>query len=362
MRLCFRRSQAALLTLLGVPLLLCACKPQPTPGPAPVKPTPPSLAAPTLDQALPPSEPATPVAAAEAVSDTAAPSDTTTTAAAPETSVAIYIDAGTASPAEGPQAGKPISITVTPVDGAGRPLRKRDPLLGSELLLVALRYDMTWVQALRAPQMSEPGGLSHRFSLTVPKSGRHLLYFLVKPPGGPISVTPVDLTVRGPAVPGEEWGADESRVAGPKGMSIELRSDPEQFSVCQRSHIATNWAAKGKPVSLLGAAGAAKVLYLAVPQAMGAPMIGAALQVADAQGAAGEASAAADQAQATESVAPIGGDAGTDAWLTLKTEGKHKIVALSQLPADRGGDKAGSISAAVFAVTASGKLPEGGCP
>jgi hypothetical protein len=308
------------------------------------------------------SSPATPVAAAEAVSDTAAPSDATTTAAGPETSVAIYIDAGTASPAEGPQAGKPISITVTPVDGAGRPLRKRDLLLGSELLLVALRYDMSWVQALAAPKMSEPGGLSHRFSLVVPKSGRHLLYFLVKPPGGSISVTPVDLTVRGPAVPGEEWGADESRVAGPKGMSIDLVSDPSQFTVCQRSHIATNWAAKGKPVSLLGAAGAAKVLYLAVPQGMGPPMIGAALQVADAHGAAADATAAADQAQASESVAPVGGDAGTDAWLTLKAEGKHKLVALSQLPADRGGDKAGSISAAVFAVTASGKLPEGGCP
>lgn len=362
MRLCFRHCRAALSTSLGLLLLLGACKPQPTAAPAPVSPTPPSASAPAPSPAVAAAEPVTPAGAAEAITDTAAPSEATTTGAALETSVAIYIDAGTASPAEGPQAGKPISITVTPVDGAGRPLRKRDPLMGSELLLVALRYDMSWVQALRAPQMSEPGGLSHRFRLVVPKSGRHLLYILVKPPGGPISVTPVDLTVRGPAVPGEEWGADESRVAGPNGMSIELRSDPEQFTVCQRSHVATNWATKGKPVSLLGAAGAAKVLYLAVPQGMGAPMIGAALQVADAQGAAGEASAAADQAQATESVAPIGGDAGTDAWLTLKVEGKHKIVALSQLPADRGGDKAGSISAAVFAVTASGKLPEGGCP
>lgn len=343
-------------------LLLGACR-----TPAPPPPAPAQAKAPAAEAAAPPAEANALAAAATSVdlaagASAAAPAaDATAAAQAAETSVAIYIDAGTASPAEGPQAGRPISITVTPVDGAGRPLRARDPLLGGELLLVALRYDMTWVQVLKAAQMSEPGGLSHRFALTVPRAGRHLLYFLVKPVGGAISATPVDLTVRGPAAPGEPWGEDERRVAGPKGTAIELRSDPEAFPVCQRVHIASTWRHKGTAVALVGK-GAAKVLYLAVPQGMGPPTLATPLQVADAAAASAEASAAADGAEAVESVAPIGGDAGSDAWLTLAAEGKHKILALAQLPADRGGDKAGAITAAVFAVTASGTRPAAGCP
>lgn len=116
-------------------------------------------------------------------------------------SVAIFIDTGAKNPPGSPTAGQRTTVTVTPVDGNGRPLRSRDPLFGAELVMVALRHDLSWVETLRASQLSEPGGLSHRFTLKFPKAGRHLLYFLVKPTGGPVSATPVDLTVRGDADP-----------------------------------------------------------------------------------------------------------------------------------------------------------------
>ncbi len=317
---------------------------------------------------------ALPVAASPSAEGTAtaAPADATaaTAADAPyeptaqalaQATVAIFVDAGAKNPPGSPTAGQMTTVTVTPVDGNGRPLRSRDPILGAELVMVALRHDLSWVQTLRATRLSEPGGLSHRFSLNFPHPGRHLLYFLVKPAGGPVSATPVDLTVRGVAEPSTEWGEDKRQFSGPEGLSVELRSAPEQFEACRPSHIATSWLQKGKAAALHGAEGQ-RVLYLAIPEVAGQASVGQPLQIAGAAAPADSATATAQAAAAGMSVEAIGGDAGSDAWLTLRNPGRFRIMALAQLAGPKGAAAAGPIRSAAFAVTAGGTAPAGGCP
>lgn len=280
-------------------------------------------------------------------------------------SVAIFIDSGAKNPPGSPTAGQMTTVTVTPVDGNGRPLRTRDQVFGAELVMVAMRHDLSWVEALRTTQLSEPGGLSHRFALKFPNPGRHLLYFLVKPAGGPISTTPVDLTVRGDAEPEVEWQEDQGRAVGPEGLAVELRRSPEQIEACRPVHIATNWQQKGKVAPLLGSAGSQRVLYLAVPQHAGQASVGQPLQVVNPAEPAAEGATAttelAGAAGAAMSVQAIGGDAGTDAWLTLRQAGRYRILALAQI-ADGKGGKPGPIRSVAFAVTAGGTAPAGGCP
>ena len=237
-----------------------------------------------LPAAASPSADATPsVAAAVAATAAAAEIDAAyrpSAEAMASASVAIFIDSGAKNPPGSPTAGQLTTVTVTPVDGNGRPLRARDPVFGAELVMVAMRHDLSWVEALRTTKMSEPGGLSHRFTVKFPNPGRHLLYFLVKPAGGPVSATPVDLTVRGDAEPEVEWQEDQLRVSGPQGLTVELRRSPEQFDACRQTHVATTWLQKGKPAPLQGPADSQRVLYLAIPEQAGQAAIGQPLQVA----------------------------------------------------------------------------------
>lgn len=365
---CFAPGGSALVAVL----IATGCGKAPAPSPSlpalddkavtVVAPTAEAVAA--LPAAVSPSAAATAVAApADAtVSELDAPYQPTPQALA-SASVAIFIDAGAKNPPGSPTAGQLTTVTVTPVDGNGRPLRTRESLFGAELVMVALRHDLSWVETLRATQLSEPGGLSHRFALKFPKPGRHLLYFLVKPAGGPVSATPVDLTVRGDAEPAVAWGEDKRQVTGPDGLAVELRSAPEQFEACRPSHIATSWLQKGKPMAL-HAAETQRVLYLAIPESAGQASVGKPLQIAGAPSA--EAPTPTDRAQdaaaAVMSVQAIGGDAGSDAWLTLHRPGRYRILALAQAASGKGASKASPIRSAAFAVTAGGTAPAGGCP
>lgn len=308
--------------------------------------------------------PAVAAAGAATAAESDAPYQPTAEALA-SASVAIFIDSGAKNPPGSPTAGQMTTVTVTPVDGNGRPLRTRDQVFGADLVMVAMRHDLSWVEALRTTQLSEPGGLSHRFALKFPNPGRHLLYFLVKPAGGPISTTPVDLTVRGDAEPEVEWQEDQGRAVGPQGLAVELRRSPEQIQACRPVHIATNWQQKGKAAPLLGSAGSQSVLYLAVPENAGQASVGQPLQVVNPAEPAAEGVTAtaelAGAAGAAMSVPAIGGDAGTDAWLTLRQPGRYRILALAQI-ADGKGGKPGAIRSVAFAVTAGGTAPAGGCP
>lgn len=323
----------------GLLSALASCgKPQPPAAePKPAAPAAAPVAEPPVAPPAPLAAVPTAVAAPSAASATvAAPADATP-ALAPAASVAMFLDAGTGNPADMPTAGKPVKITVTPVDERGRAIADREPVLGAQIALVAVRYDVSWKAIIRAEKLSLPERNSHEFKLTFPKAGHHLLYFLFQPKGKPLATIPIDITVQGRAEPAVDWPEAQDRYdEGP--VSVALKTDHGSISACDRVKVATIWTRKGNPQPLR-ANGDSKVFYLALAESLGTPAIG-------------------KPVASQTSAAPLGGDDGTEAALRLETRGHVKLLAI----ADVGSDKKPEIIAAWFGLTVKGPQPPEGCP
>lgn len=335
--------------MLAVALTVAsACKREPAaPPPAPPAPQAPAHAASAdpATAALP--APATAAALAEAA---------TAAAARPTYTVALSISGG-AGGVTMPQAGKPASFVVAPIDGKGQLVAQREPLLGAELLLVALRYDLSWHQIQRADAFNQAGGLRHEFKVTFPQAGRHLLYFLFRPKGGELASIPVDIQVGGKAASGDPWVEDSLRYAGPGQLEVGLHLDPAEPQVCAPLHVATTWLRKGQPLQVQGG-DTGRVIYLLLAESTGSPVVGEplAIEIPGKQAAADATPTTAGTAQA--SYKPLGGDVGTDALLVPGQTGKHKVLAIGDL----GGKPEVRTQSAIFGLSVGGKAPAGGCP
>ncbi|MBM4345773.1 MAG: hypothetical protein FJ100_20565 [Deltaproteobacteria bacterium] len=290
---------------------------------------------PTAHAALPAVESPAAAEMADAASP-AEPPAPPTPPTAPAPSVAMFLDAGTGQPADLPTAGKPVKLTVTPINEKGQAIADRDPVLGAEVAIVAVRFDLSWRQVLRADKLSDPARHTHTFKLTFAKAGHHLLYFLFRPKGRPLAAVPIAVTVQGQVPPGEEW-PDHQLEYSEGGVRVALRTSTEELKPCDPFHVATVWTRKGEPLPLQGPEGESKVLYLALAESLGTPSMGK---------------------PALTSVESLGGDTDTHATLTLLGRGHYKVMAV----ADTGTAKAPQLTIAWFAVTAKGTVPEGGCP
>ncbi len=270
---------------------------------------------------------------------------------APAASVALDFQFGGGSQ---PQAKQPTGIRVAPIDAKGQVITQLDPLLGGDLLMVAMRYDLGWLQVQSAPPVAAGAQGKRQFTVKFPQGGRHLLYFLFQPKGKPMAKVPVDLTVAGPDAPAEPWVEQAPRFAGPDGLEVGLKTEPANPAPCQPFQVATTWLRRGKPLPLLGG-DRGRVIYLLVSEAMGPPSAGQPIAVQD--DLAAEASAAAANPAVAGSYHGLGGDLGSDALLTATSQGSHKILAIaapdgpSPLPLT-----------AQFGLAVAGKTPPGGCP
>lgn len=296
-----------------------------------------ALVAPAPVNAAPPPATASPTAVQLAADPSPAdPPAPPTPPMAPAPSVAMYLDAGTGNPADLPTAGKPVKLTVTPINEKGQAIADRDPVQGAEMMIIAVRFDLSWRQVLRADKLTDPARHTHTFKVTFSKAGHHLLYFLFRPKGRPLAAVPIAVTVQGPSQPGEEWPDNQPEYS--EGvLRVALRTSTEELKPCEPFRLATIWTRKGEPIPLQGPDGEPKVLYLALAESLGTPSMG---------------KPTATSAQA------VGGDADTEMGLTLLGRGHYKIMAV----ADTGTAKAPQPTIAWFAVTAKGPVPEGGCP
>lgn len=248
----------------------------------------------------------------------------------------MFLDAGTGNPADLPTAGKPVKLTVTPINEKGQAIAERDRLLGAEMVIVAVRFDLSWRQVLRADKLTDPSRHTHTFKLTFAKAGHHLLYFLFRPKGRPMAAVPIAVTVHGQTPAAEEW-PDFLPEYNESGLRVALRTSVEELKPCEPFRVATVWTRKGEPIPLQGPDGEPKVLYLALAESLGTPSMGK---------------------PAATSTQAFGGDADTEMGLTLLGRGHYKVMAV----ADTGTPKAPQVTIAWFAVTAKGQVPEGGCP
>ncbi len=255
-----------------------------------------------------------------------------------------------------PQANQTTTLTVAPINAKGQVIADLQPLMGGELLLVAMRYDLGWLQVQVAAPIPPDARGKRQFAVKFPQGGRHLLYFLFQPKGQPLAYVPVDLTVAGPDAPAQAWVEEVPRFAGPDGLEVGLKTEPSAPAPCQPFQVASTWLRRDKPLALLGG-DRGRVLYLLLSEAMGSPVTSQAIAV---QGdLAAEASAAAAGNPATAgSYRSLGADLGTDALLTANTSGHHKILAI----AATGTYAAAHVITAQFGLAVEGKLPPGGCP
>ncbi|MSQ82456.1 MAG: hypothetical protein EXR77_05985 [Myxococcales bacterium] len=301
-------------------------RPAPTAAPQPTE-TASTAVAPTLAGA------ATASAAPAPATATSQPEPATPTA--PTATVAMFLDAGTGNAADLPVVNKPVKITITPIDEKGQPIRERDKVLGAELALIAVRYDLSWRVIQRAEKLSDAERHTHVFRLTFTKAGHHLLYFLFQPKGKPVATIPIDISVRGQAEAGVEWPELETEFSE-GGLRVGLKLSSEAIKACDTVRVATVWTRKGEPLALAGSEGTPKVFYLALAESLGTPSIGVPITVS----------------------ANLGGDVDTDSALHFTGGGHYKVLAI----ADIGAAAAPQITTAWFSLTAKGRPPAQGCP
>lgn len=264
-------------------------------------------------------------------------------------SVALAIDSGQGGASGLPTTQGVTTITVTPLNAKGQPATARGRVLDAELVLVAARYDMSWLQVQRAETLSDAARNSHVFRVQFTQAGSHKLYVVWQPAtaGGkeavPPAVTTVTLQVQGEAAPGQAWNADERHFKGADGSEAEVSWDGGTLQPCKPTRVTTLWKEGRGKVAAKGATpadSAPRLLYLAVSQA-GGDAVAALPQDATSPAAAASTSA-------------LGGDAGADAWLTFSQTGVHRVLALRH--------RRGRTITAHFGVRVEGQLPAGGCP
>ena len=262
-----------------------------------------------------------PVAAPEAPTATAAPAPLRK----PMLSVAMYISTGSKSGFGMPTAGQPSTIRVTPINEKGQPVRELDPVLGAQLVLVALRADMTWLTLQRAPELSDKAHNSHEFKLTFASGGSHVLYFLFREKDQPVAAVPVFIQVDGknpePSLPPER----SLRYAGKDGLVAALQTPEEPFAVCAPATVTSTWLRHGKALAL--AQGMAAVHYVAIDAGLG----GVSVAREDKDGA--------------------------HATFTFDKPGQYRVLALAEPAA-----KKAEAVLAQFAFSVTGKAAEHGCP
>jgi len=259
------------------------------------------------------------------------PQPPTVTAAAPPStrkpmlSVAMYISSGAKEGFGMPLAGREATIRVTPINEKGQPIREVQPVLGAQIVLVAMRADMTWMTLQRAPHWSDPAHFSHAFRVTFPTGGSHVLYFLFRQKDSPVAAVPVFIQVDGkpafPAAPPEL----SLRFAGKDGLHATLETPQEPISVCNPVSISSTWSKNGKPFSLV--ADASAVHYVAIDAGLGGVSV-------------------------AKSAGP-----GDKAAFTFEKPGRYRVLALAQ-----GAGKKAEAVLAQFALTVTGQAPTGGCP
>lgn len=260
------------------------------------------------------------VPAPEAPTATAAP----TPERKPMLSVAMYISSGSKSGFGMPTAGQASTIRVTPINEKGQPVRELGSVLGAQLVLVALRADLTWLTLQRAPELSDKAHNSHEFKVTFASGGSHVLYFLFREKDQQVAAVPVFIQVDGktpePTLPPER----SLRYVGKDGVSATLQTPEEPFAVCAPATVTSTWLRHGKALAL--AQGTAAVHYVAIDAGLGGVSV----------------------AREEED--------GTHATFTFDKPGQYRVLALAE-PA---GKKADAVLAQ-FAFSVTGKAAEHGC-
>ena len=243
----------------------------------------------------------------------------------PMLSVAMYISSGAKAGFGMPIAGQQASIRVTPINEKGQPVREVQPVLGAQIVLVAMRADMTWMTLQRAPQWSDPAHFSHEFKVTFPAGGSHVLYFLFRQKDSPVAAVPVFIQVDGKAPALTPPPELTLRYAGKDGLQATLETPEEPFTVCKTSAISSTWTRKGKALALV--ADGPSVHYVAIDAGLGGVSV----------------------ARST------GPDA--HATLTFEKPGRYRVLALAEVA----GKKSEALLAQ-FALAVTGEAPAGGCP
>jgi hypothetical protein len=249
----------------------------------------------------------------------------------PDASIALLLgEPGAALP----QAGKPTKVRVTPINALGQPIRELQPLMGAQVVVVALRADSPWTLIERSKAAIDPKTGAHELKVTFAAGGSHVLWFLFQPKGKPMAKVPAFVVVDGKPRPESDLEPARSW-SGSDGTSVALATLPDEMQVCQQAGIASIWTRKGKPLSLAG--DTARVHYLAIEAGLGGLAI--------------------DEPVGLASVATPAGDPGAAALLTLRKPGRWRIAAL----AETAGTKP-ELRMAWFALDVGGELPPEGCP
>lgn len=267
-----------------------------------------------------------------------------------DVSVALYIDAGQkGNPSAMPMAGQAATIRVTPTSaGTGRPVRDLDPVMGAQMVLVAMSRDTPWVGLQRANVLSDAKQASHEFRVTFPSGGNHVLYFLFKPKGAAMAAVPAFILVDGKRETPMEAPEEQLRYSAKDGLEVQLVPAETTPEACAPVHVGSLWMRKGKPVKLVGAPDGPSVYYVAVDPGPGS------VAVAQPVGP-----VVATPGEPTPAVAAIGkrGDAGSEAILTFDKPGRYRVLALAEVAG-----KKGDVAIAHFALPVAGTAPAGGCP
>jgi hypothetical protein len=263
----------------------------------------------------------------------------------------VAIDSGQPGGSGLPSTTALTTLTVTPLTAKGQPATARGKVLDAELVLVATRYDLSWMQVLRAVQLSDSAHHSHAFRVQFSQPGSHKLHFIWQPlatpgqPPPPPAVTTVTVQVQGEAAPGQAWADDQRHFRGPDGTEAELSWEGGSLQPCRPLRVTTLWkgpAAKRPDAKSKAADAADSFLYLAVSQSGGDAEVGLPVPAT-----------ASDTASATAPSA-LGGDSGADALLSFGQTGVHRILAIRQ--------RRGRTATAQFGVRVEGQVAAGGCP
>ncbi len=308
---------------------------------------------PATKQEAPPVAPLPPAPATElpaAATQAAAKETAKETDRKVDVSVALYIDAGQkANPSAMPTAGQVATIRVTPTSaGTGRPVRDLDPVMGAQMVLVAMSRDTPWVSLQRANVLSDAKQASHEFRLTFPSGGNHVLYFLFKPKGAAMAAVPAFILVDGKRETPMEAPEEQLRYSAKDGLEVQLVPAAATPEACAPVHVGSMWMRKGKPVKLVGAPDGPSVYYVAVDPGPGS--------VAVAQPVGPVVQAPGDPTPVQVAIGKRG-DAGSEAILTFDKPGRYRVLALAEVA----GKKA-DVAIAHFALPVAGTVPVGGCP
>lgn len=149
-----------------------------------------------------------------------------------------------------PLSGVPTYVRLTPLNGKGQAVADLDPVMGAEIVMIAVTADLGWSEVQRAMKRNDPVHLRHEFKLVFPKPGSHVVYALFAPRGKPMVKTPIFLRVPGNAPAGVELGEDKLVHTSANGLEFGLVVVPTPPQTDAKVRVTSRWTRKGKQVQM----------------------------------------------------------------------------------------------------------------